>query len=250
VSSEGEDYNSRVKIASPLESVSLNLVVPSVFSVTITGEPFITVIQGQLITVALEVEAVSATGTVLSGFTAYLDGNPSLIRVVSVDPGLPRSFAEGVMRRSFTLTLQVDPSAPEGIRMLVIRAHGYEDRVNGSECVSVSQPYALAVYVGDSGFPKGRGWAINNPFRPRLDRKVTIRFTVSPKDGGRRFAVKVYSMSGELVRVLLDDALPAGVASATWDGLNRGKQGVASGLYMVVLSGPGGTETRKLAVIK
>jgi len=250
VSSEGEDYNSRIKVASPLESVSLNLVVPSVFSVTITGAEFTKVIQGQEIKVTLNVEAVSATGTVLSGFTAYLDGKPSFVRVVSVEPGLPRSFAEGVMLRTFTLTLRMDASTPVGGHSLVIVASGYEDRLNGSVCVSVCDPFLLFVFSGDSGFFPRSTWCDHNPFRPRFDRKATMMFTVSQKDAGRRFAVKVYSLSGELVRVVLDEALPAGVASASWDGLNRGKQGVASGLYMAVLSGPGGTETRKLAVIK
>ena len=249
-SAGGEDYNSRNKVASPMESVSLDLLVPSVFSVTITGAPFTTVIQGQEIKVTINVASVSATGTVLSGFTAYLDGNSSFVRVVSAEPALPRAFAEGVMLRTFILTLKVDPSAPMGAHSLVILATGYEDRSNGSNCVSVCDPFGLFVFSGDSGFFKGRTWCDHNPFRPLVERKVAIGLTVSQKDAGRHFTVKIYSVSGELVRVLLNETLPAGVTLASWDGLNRVKQGVASGLYMVVLSGPGGTETRKLAVIK
>ena len=78
-----------------------------------------------------------------------------------------------------------------------------------------------------------------NPFRGR----TAIRFDL-PRDA--RATIRVYDVTGRLVRTLVDDALPGGRHSATWDGADRGGSRVASGVYLVRMQADDFGATRKI----
>ena len=78
-----------------------------------------------------------------------------------------------------------------------------------------------------------------NPFSPSKGHHY-VQFTNLP--AGTR--IRIYTMLGELVRDL--DAASGG--TATWDGLNRFSNKVASGVYIVLLQGSGGDNVVKIAV--
>jgi len=63
-----------------------------------------------------------------------------------------------------------------------------------------------------------------NPFNP----ETVIKFSL-PQDA--RVTLKVYNILGQVVNTLVDEALPAGNHSATWDGKNEQGRDVASGVY-------------------
>ena len=63
-----------------------------------------------------------------------------------------------------------------------------------------------------------------NPFNP----ETVIKFSL-PQDA--RVTLKVYNVLGQVVNTLVDEALPAGNHSATWDGKNEQGRDVASGVY-------------------
>ena len=79
--------------------------------------------------------------------------------------------------------------------------------------------------------------------------KITAVIGTSPADSGSR--IKIYTVSGELVRTLIPSA-----GQVTWDLNNSTGQAVSSGLYLVVLDGTDPStddpveQTVKVAVIR
>jgi len=101
--------------------------------------------------------------------------------------------------------------------------------------VSVAMTVAAVSPVDDT-LPRAlvlRG-AVPNPFNPSTD----IRFSL-PRD--TRVSLRIYDVSGRLVRTLLDGERAAGPHSERWDGRNDRGQGTASGVYYIRLMA--GTET-------
>lgn len=82
-----------------------------------------------------------------------------------------------------------------------------------------------------------------NPFNPQ----TAIEFT-APERG--RVTVTVYNVRGEVVAVLLDGVVAAGLNSVRWNGRDGTGSPVASGMYLYQVRGFGQTETRKMALIK
>ncbi len=82
-----------------------------------------------------------------------------------------------------------------------------------------------------------------NPFNPA----TTIAFDV-PRPG--HVTLRIYDLSGRLVRTLVDEALPAAAHSRLWDGTDGTGRRVASGAYYYQLSADGFTQSRKMMMIK
>ena len=62
--------------------------------------------------------------------------------------------------------------------------------------------------------------------------------------------IRVYSVSGELVRVLFDGQLSAGRHSVLWDGTSERGLPVAPGLYLCRLEAPALSTSHKLLVVR
>jgi uncharacterized repeat protein (TIGR01451 family) len=77
--------------------------------------------------------------------------------------------------------------------------------------------------------------------------KVQIKYKVD-KDG--LCSVRIFNLSGEMVRNFGNVTLSAGVYNKAWDGTNDTGKIVGKGLYFIVVKQPGGQTTKKLVVIK
>jgi len=77
-----------------------------------------------------------------------------------------------------------------------------------------------------------------NPFNPA----TTIRFEL-PRRANVKLAL--YSLRGELLRVLIEGEMPAGSHHVEFDG-----RGLASGIYFYRLESEGFSATRKLALVR
>jgi len=84
--------------------------------------------------------------------------------------------------------------------------------------------------------------AYPNPFNP----KTTIRFELAASAHAR---LAVHDLAGRLVRVLVDESLPAGEHAAVWDGRDASGARVASGVYLYRLSGAGGAAAEKMLLL-
>lgn len=82
-----------------------------------------------------------------------------------------------------------------------------------------------------------------NPFNPA----TTIRFTL-PSRGTATLAI--YDAEGRLVRMLLDDVVPAGTTAITWDGRNSAGATVTSGVYFYRLTSGKFNASRKMLLLK
>lgn len=83
-----------------------------------------------------------------------------------------------------------------------------------------------------------------NPFNPQ----VTLRFGIPRGAGGARLAV--YDISGRRVRVLVDEALPAGEHAATWNGTDDQGRRLPSGAYLARLEAGGETALQRLTLVE
>jgi hypothetical protein len=82
-----------------------------------------------------------------------------------------------------------------------------------------------------------------NPFNPTTH----IRFSM-PAPGP--FRLTVHDAAGRRVRTLRDGVAPAGWHDARWDGRDDAGRRVASGVYFYRLEAPGGTQARKMLLLK
>jgi hypothetical protein len=113
--------------------------------------------------------------------------------------------------------------------------------------VFVPEGGATDVAGSDNGLPaapSGRLYpAVPNPFNPQ----TTVRYELTRDDFA---AIKVYDMSGRLVRTLVSEHLSAGEYQVTWDGRDDGGHRLASGVYLVRLRGSDFVEIQRVALIK
>jgi len=82
-----------------------------------------------------------------------------------------------------------------------------------------------------------------NPFNPT----TTIRYSL-PEAADIELAV--FGVDGKMIRVLENEAKPAGTFEATWDGRDAFGNPVASGVYFYRLNAGSFTETRKMVLMK
>ncbi len=82
-----------------------------------------------------------------------------------------------------------------------------------------------------------------NPFNPA----TTIRFRIPIET---RVQIAVFDISGRLVKVLVDDVLPAGEHITTWDGRDESGTKVSSGVYIYRMYADRFVEAKRMILIK
>ena len=85
---------------------------------------------------------------------------------------------------------------------------------------------------------------VPNPFNPTTE----ISFAVP--DGGANVSLRIYDVTGRLVRTLVDGFEPAGTQAVTWFGKNDQGRPVASGVYYYLMTGPDFAEKKKMVLLK
>jgi len=90
----------------------------------------------------------------------------------------------------------------------------------------------------------GLGQNAPNPFNPSTE----ISFVVP--EGGANVSLRVYDISGRLVRTLVDGFEPGGQRVVSWHGRTDQGQPVGSGVYYYTMTGPGFSEMKKMVLLK
>jgi hypothetical protein len=91
-----------------------------------------------------------------------------------------------------------------------------------------------------------------NPFNPRL----TVRIAVPASDRGTasvrgtHVRVDVYDVRGQLVRRLVDRAMPAGWHTEVWDGRDNDGRALSSGVYFYSVRAAGTEATGKVTLLR
>jgi hypothetical protein len=82
-----------------------------------------------------------------------------------------------------------------------------------------------------------------NPFNPT----TTIRFSL---EGPQHATLRIYDVSGRLIRTLVDTKLPSGRHEVLWNGQNERGEQVASGVYLYRLVLPDFIETQRMVLLR
>ncbi len=82
-----------------------------------------------------------------------------------------------------------------------------------------------------------------NPFNPA----GSVRFTLAE---GAHASLRVYDVSGRVIRILLEDPLPAGFHEILWDGRDGRGRPAPSGIYLLRLEGTGPPRTGKALLLR
>lgn len=102
---------------------------------------------------------------------------------------------------------------------------------------------------GKSGTPRpAAGFSLGqnapNPFNP----STGISFVVP--EGGATVSLRIYDLTGRLVRTLVDGSEPAGMRTVTWTGTDDRGRPVPSGAYFYELAAPSFSERKKMVLLK
>lgn len=106
--------------------------------------------------------------------------------------------------------------------------------------LGLSQPLNLTTNA-----PKLTAW--NNVFNPLLGQKTTIKYDIIQPG---RVKIQLFTLSGSLVKTLVDEEMTSGKGSADWNGKNSNGTPVANGVYLLHMRGPGVSKTQKIVVVK
>jgi len=92
-------------------------------------------------------------------------------------------------------------------------------------------------------------WVSRNIYRPGYDDPaVYVRIRQSSPG---IFSLKVYNSAGELVKILKDEVVPAGVyEDIYWDGTNKYNERAASGVYIIYYTNRYHTRMAKLLLVR
>ncbi len=91
-----------------------------------------------------------------------------------------------------------------------------------------------------------------NPFSPMGEGRsaATVRLRISERAANHPARLDVIDLNGRLVRNLLDAPLPAGVATASWDGRNAGGQPAGAGVYYLRFVTEEGTQGARMVLMR
>jgi hypothetical protein len=88
-----------------------------------------------------------------------------------------------------------------------------------------------------------------NPFNPT----TTISFEIAETSKGLKtfeIYLRIYDVTGKLVKTLIDDELKSGYHSVIWDGKDERGNSVESGIYIYKLQADNYTETRRMTLLR
>ncbi len=87
------------------------------------------------------------------------------------------------------------------------------------------------------------GQAFPNPMNPT----ATIKYTIGTPG---KVQLRVFDVSGRVIRTLVDETKAAGAFSVIWDGKNDGGERVASGVFFYQLNAPGSEMNKKIVILQ
>jgi hypothetical protein len=125
------------------------------------------------------------------------------------------------------------------------------DEFGGASDYIVYEPYigeTRLALPGEMGNPFGPSTlALTNAYPNPWAGTVELEYQI-PSDGHVSFAI--WDLQGRLVRVLIDEELEAGGATAVWDGADDAGDLVPSGVYLCQLRSPAGTSSRRIVLAR
>ena len=193
-----------------------------------------------------------------NGETLYVDDEAEILWVAtdnaavdsisiyySTDGGVtfPYTIATGEPNdSSYTWTVPDTPS-----ENCIVKVVAYDSSLNQGVGVSESAFSIMSEQVGVGVTPMAAQFELKqnipNPFNPLTN----IEFGLAQPS---RVTIRIYDMTGSLVRTLVNEVRPAGRHSVVWTGVDEGGKPVSSGVYAYVMEAGGKKFTRKLVLLR
>jgi hypothetical protein len=153
----------------------------------------------------------------------------------------------GIELTSFTYPVTVSWHLDGAHTPATLRCGGQSYSLRETGSVVVADPAAALSLVTHAALPSPHECELAqnypNPFNPST--RVAYALTA-----GCRSVLRVYDITGRLVRTLHDGWQEAGFYGLDWDGANDAGRRVSSGVYFYRLEAPGFTRTRKMLLLK
>jgi hypothetical protein len=109
--------------------------------------------------------------------------------------------------------------------------------------------WATPVGIGDpnSAVPPAVHTSLANAYPNPMNPTATISYTVGTPG---KVMLRVFDVSGRVIRTLVDEAKVTGRYSVIWDGSNDRGEKVASGVFFYQLNGPGYSGAKKIVILQ
>lgn len=197
-------------------------------------------LQGLSVALAWDAAVVEPVGMEPGDLLAAYGGQAL---VLSPEPGTVDAALMGVRDKAIagqgvlaTVTFRVKAAGNAAVTLGNVVARDRDNRplsmTGGADLPPVSLPSVSELRAN-----------VPNPFNPSTE----FSFVLAVEGP---VSLRVYSVRGELVRTLVDQDLPAGPHSLTWNGLNDQGRQVASGAYIVRFIAPDRTQSRHVTLLK
>lgn len=151
----------------------------------------------------------------------------------------------GITNGIYTFTFPV-PSAIVGKYITATATSWLNSTSEFSACLIVEE-VKLEKRTFDSQTSKPEAYVLHqnypNPFNPT----TSLRFDI-PKSSN--VSIKVYNITGQIIRTLANRPYAAGQHEISWDGKNAAGQAVSSGTYIIKLVSGSFTQIRKMVLLR
>ena len=128
----------------------------------------------------------------------------------------------------------------------IVKVIAYDTSLNPGEDVS-DAVFGITNPIGSEPAPEVTRFGLMqnhpNPFNP----VTRIEYSL---DEGARVSLRIYDISGSVVKTLVQETMPAGRHTAAWNGQDESGTAVASGIYVCRLEAKGKTAMRKMVLLK
>lgn len=146
--------------------------------------------------------------------------------------------ANQVTPTSFRVTVDFEP-LPGGASSGTLRLQGGQGATwDAGAAPLIVTASSTPVLPAPTAAPRIEG-ARPNPFAATTEIPYTL-------PAPSQVSVRVYDVTGRLVRTLLDATRPAGAGRVTWDGRDAAGKSAPTGVYFVKLTTPGGERTARM----
>jgi hypothetical protein len=168
----------------------------------------------------------------------------SLSVYYSTDGGATFPYALGTGEQNDSTLTWIVPNTPSD--SCVVKIVAYDSSLNSAEDVS-NAFFSIKSLIGTEPTP-GVAWFglmqnHPNPFNPftRIEFSMDERVDVS---------LRVYDVSGRVVKTLVQEVVPVGTHAVTWNGEDESGRAVASGIYVCRLETRAKTDMRKMVLLR
>jgi len=189
---------------------------------------------------------VGNTGTFpATNVSAQLFGGPAWLAIPDANGAYPNIAAGASAFNTDTYTLDITnwPGGPFQVAMQIF----WQDNCGGNHNSQVTvdlAPAAQPTPVGNHpSYVNRLDTNVPNPFNP----STAIRYEIG--ESGRA-SLRIYDVSGALVRTLVDRSHNVGDYQASWDGRDQTGKAVASGVYFYRLETHDYAQTRRMVLLK